>query len=188
MQIKRSYQRQVREDFLADFVRRLRTQPLLAGAVVVLAVERNTGLEAGTLYDGVSTARGVGEIHYYRGADGDLGLWTDEARRIQYLYAARTLLDMGMLFLAPDYCAREPPAARSELCAQMRRARPLLVGGSGAGRAARWTWSAKVDADGHASAGMRDDVLMALFMCLYLLQGIRTHQSTVPARITGVAA
>lgn len=124
----------------------------------------------------------------YRDAT-DIGLLTTAKTRMEYLYALRSLVNLGSLSWHEPFFAGDPDRAipaKEELVAQMRRTRVVLITTSRPGAAAteRFAWEAKIDAEGKRSPELRDDLLIALMMCAYLLYEVEAGRSHIPAFIT----
>lgn len=151
----------------------------------MFSVERNTGLEVGTLYDYIARQH-LGLVHLYTDIDGDIGLWTDAVKKRLYLNATRTFLRYSTVALSKDWMSRDTERTQRELYEQLVQARELVVEGKTPLSKDTWTWSGKLTAEGKRSDRYNDDLAMSLMQCFYLLDNIIMGISPIPAAIAGM--
>ena len=186
--VKRDYTVTARCEFVAGFLRRIRTMRQLDTTTIVFCVERNTGQEVGTFYDYIDRlSPEFGSVLLYRDTDFEVGLWTDAAKKRLYLHATRTFLSWGSMVLSANWVSRDEERTRSELYEQLSRIRELTVQGKFAMSRDVWTWSGKLKGDGTRSDRFQDDMAMSLMQCLYLYNNILLGISPIPPNIAGKA-
>lgn len=183
--MERHYGVEVRADFVCNFLERIRRIRQLDTSTIVFCVERNTGQEAGTLYSEVAK-RKLGLLHLYLDTDKDVGLWTSDVKKKEFLFATRELLKTSAMFLCKEWVSSKPEKSRRELYEQLVRLRELTIQGKFAMSKDRWTWSGKLTHDGKRSDNFNDDLAMSLMQALYLQEQILARCSPIPSRIAGI--